>query len=111
MVDMSFFAKVNTTYKRKGQKILPQNVARKDGAISNGGIFWKDGILRMEQELLKDREPRPWDKWLIPRFAKTPPRTRLTEERKKTIQIEEKLRPQERELLFTYVQNREMAMA
>jgi hypothetical protein len=31
-VDMSCFARVSTLYKRKGEKVLPQNVARADGA-------------------------------------------------------------------------------
>jgi hypothetical protein len=98
-------------YKRKAQKVQPQNVARTDGATPPGNAFWKDGILKMEREMLKDREPEPWDRWLTPRFAQTPPGCRLTEERKKTIQIGEELRPQERELLFLCLQNREMALA
>ena len=53
MVDMSCFTKVNTMYKRKSQKVQPQNVARKDGTTLGGDIFWKDGILKMERELLK----------------------------------------------------------
>jgi hypothetical protein len=111
MVNMSCFAKVNTMYKRKSQKVQPQNVARKDGTTPGGDVFWKDGILKMERELLKDREPGPWDRWLIPRFARIPPGTRLTEEKMKTIQIGEELRPREREMLFVCLQNREMALA
>ena len=111
MVDKSCFAKVNTMYKRKAQEVQPQNVARKDGTTPGGNVFWKDDILKKEAELLKGRKPGLWDKWLIPRFATTAPGSRLTEERKKTIQIGEKLRPQERELLFACLQNREMALA
>jgi hypothetical protein len=57
------------------------------------------------------QKPGKWDKWLIPRFAKTPPGSRLTEERKKTIQIGEELKPKERELLLVCLENREMALA
>jgi hypothetical protein len=55
MVNMSCFARVSTMYKRKGQKVLPQNVARTDGATPGGEVFWKDSILKQEQEMLKGR--------------------------------------------------------
>ena len=108
---MSCFAKVNTMYKRKEKKVLPVNVARTDGATPGGETFWKDAILEREREKLKNRPPGEYDKWLIPRFTDAPVGTRLTPERRKTIQIGEELTPQEKELLFVCLQNREMALA
>src|SRR3954454_22776048 len=63
-VDMSCFARVSTLYKKKGEKVLPQNVPRTDGAPPGGEIFWKDEILKQEKEKLKSRKPGRFDKWL-----------------------------------------------
>jgi hypothetical protein len=108
---MSCFARVNTMYKRKGKKVLPVNIARTDGAAPGGETFWKEKILEKEKEKLKGRPPGKFDRWLTPRFTDAPVGTRLTPERKATIQVGEELTPQEKELLFACLQNREMALA
>ena len=91
MVDDSCFARVHTLYKRKADKVLPQNVARTDGERPGGEIFWKDKILKAEREKLKDRKPGRFDKWLIPRFSDAPVGSRLTPERRAQIPISEEL--------------------
>jgi len=111
MVDMSCFAKVNTLYKRKGEKVLPQNVARTDGASPGGETFWKDRVLKQEKEKLKSRESGRYDKWLTPRFTDALEGSRLTADRLASIRVGEELSPQEKELFFACLLNREMALA
>jgi len=108
---MSCFAKVSTLYKRKGEKVLPQNVARTDGAAPGGETFWKEKILEQEKEKLKGRTPGRFDKWLTQRFTDAPVGSRLTPDREESISIGEELTQQERELLFACLSNREMALA
>jgi len=110
-VDMSCFARVSTLYKKKGEKVLPQNVPRTDGAPPGGEIFWKDEILKQEKEKLKSRKPGRFDKWLTPRFTDAPVGLRLTPERMASIPVGEELTPQEKELFFACLSNREMALA
>lgn len=111
MVDKSVHAKVHTLYKRKGEKVLPQNVARKDGARPGGEVFWKDKILIEEEARRKDRIPGKFDKWLIPRFTDKPVGTRLTSKRLSSIPVGEELTAEEKELFYTCLQNREMVLA
>ena len=111
MVDMTCFARVSTLYKRKADKVMPQNVARKDGTRPGGEVFWKDKILDAEKEEQQGREPGRFDKWLIPRFSKAPVGTRLTPERKAKIPLGEELTEQERELFYECLSNREMALS
>jgi hypothetical protein len=47
-LDMSCFARASTLYKGKGEKVLPQNVTRTDGAPPGGEAFWKEKILEQE---------------------------------------------------------------
>lgn len=109
--DMSQFASVSTLYKRKGVKVLPQNVARTDGAAPGGEVFWKDEILKQEKEKLKARKPEKFDKWLTPRFTDDPVGSRLTPERMVSIPVGEELTEQEKELFYECLMNREMTLA
>lgn len=110
-VDMSCFARVSTLYKRKGVKVLPQNVARTDGASPGGEVFWKEKILEQERKKLKDRTPGRFDKWLTPRFTDAPVGSRLTSDRMASISVGEELTSQEKELFLACLSNREMALA
>jgi hypothetical protein len=61
-VNISCFARVSALYKRKGVKVMPQNVPRTDGARPGGEVFWKNKILEEEKEKLKGRKPGKFDK-------------------------------------------------
>ena len=111
MFDRSLFASVNTLYKRKDQKVLPVNEAKKHSNGPGGEVRWKAAVLEKEQETLRNRVPSRWDTWLIPRFAQTPERTRLTSEREQALDIGQELKPEEREMLIQVLKNREMALA
>jgi Integrase zinc binding domain/RNase H-like domain found in reverse transcriptase/Reverse transcriptase (RNA-dependent DNA polymerase) len=104
-------ASVGTLYKKKGQKVLPKNMARLDEEPPGGNVFWKEQHLKEEAERLKDRKSTRWDKWLIPRFAREPEGTRLTMEREGTLPMGSEMTPQEREVLTKVLRNREMALA
>ena len=107
---MSCFARASTLYKRKGEKVLPQNVTRTDGASPGGETFWKEKILEQEKEKLKGRQPGKLDKWLTPRFTDAPVGSKLIPDRMATIQVGKELTSQEKELLFACLLNREMAL-
>ena len=104
-------AHVRTLYKRKAQKVRPQNVPKRNTQSAGGETFWKDAVLAEERERLAGRPVSKWDKYFIPRFTEAPEGSRLTPERRETIQIGMELSEAERELLFHVLQNREMALA
>ena len=102
---------LHTLYKRKGEKVVPQNVRKTDGSMPGGEKFWKTKILAEEKIRLQGRPPSKWDPYLVPRFTDKPVGIRLTEERKRDLAIGEELTPQEREVMLQVFQNREMALA
>jgi hypothetical protein len=55
-------AHVSTLYKRKAQKVLPQNTQRLDHAAPRGNLFWKENHVLQEREMFKRRRPEKWDK-------------------------------------------------
>jgi hypothetical protein len=104
-------AHISTLYKRKGEKVLPQNVRKTDGSMPGGEKFWKNKILEREAIRMKNRPPAKLDKYLIPRFTDQPVGIRLIAERRRDILIGEELTTQERDLMLQMFENREMALA
>ena len=56
-MDIFYFAYIDTLYKKKTDKILPQNIARKDKVYSSEEVFWKNKILKKKKKGLKNRIP------------------------------------------------------
>ena len=108
---MSHFASVNTLYKRKGVKVLPQNVARTDGAAPGGVVFWKDKILVGEKMRPRNRKPERLDQWLTLCFTESPVGTRISPDRLASTPVGEGLTEQEKELLHQCLMNREVGLA
>jgi hypothetical protein len=100
-----------TIAKRVANKVRPVDASiRETGCVKQEGISnWKQKCLDRKALLPPGNGPFD-DRYLTKKFSTIPRRSRLTLERKSTIQIGYKLQPREEELFFEMLSNREAAL-
>ena len=102
---------VQGAYKRKANKIQPVDQADPLLGAPRTTLNWKKTILAQKLKESEDLPPGPFDQLITRKFSLMPRGTRLTEERRKAMKIGDALLPQEKELLFALLSNREQALA
>lgn len=100
--------RVSTMYKRKADKVQPQNVQLRDGGTPGGRVDWRK-VAMAEQ---KSVEPDDMlDTFFEKRYAAFPRGTRLTDERFNMMRINPDLSVEERALVKEMLLRREPALA
>ena len=93
-------------YKRKGQKVVPQDVGYEKEEMPAGDANWRQK--RIEKEVYRQGR---YDNYLIPKFSSIPRGERLRPRRIAKMNFGEGLWPVEKKLLLEMLFNREAAIA
>ena len=99
---------VNTVYKRKADKVRPVDLGVSTGEGVEGDSDW---LRKARMEKKASIQLGEYEGWIIGRFSDLPINSRMTRERFEKMTIGEELTPEEKELLFTVLTNREEALA
>src|SRR5205807_9995866 len=92
--------------KKKGVKVVPQDIGYGKGEMPAGDSSWR------EKRIQKERyQPGRYDGYLIPKFSSIRSGERLRAGRIMKMKIGEELWPAERDLLMEMLYNREAAIA
>lgn len=109
----AFGLHVATLYKRKADKVRPVDSDATDGQVPGGRDDWQERAWKRIECVAQSNEAanKKYRGVLVPRTARFPTGSRLTDERRQSLVVGDDVRPAERELLEQCLLNREAVLA